>query len=160
MKLNGENYPLTVTNFIGNINNNIYKNQRFYKIINFTQLKVIHAGINPKNNFYEENNKFLNKIRPSIPLEISLNNEIEPIYKYQIKDPSSLGEIRNFFKSGSIAMVKNGEINSSATEFFFVTNKIPELDGRYSIFGQIVNGFEVLEKIDKKDFIFEIQISN
>ena len=57
-------------------------------------------------------------------------------------------------------MVKNGGINSSATEFFFVTNKIPELDGRYAVFGQIVKGFEVLEKIEKKDLIYEIQISN
>ena len=57
-------------------------------------------------------------------------------------------------------MVKNGEINSSATEFFFVTNKIKELDGRYAIFGQIVKGLEVIEKIDKKDFIYEIKISN
>ena len=154
MKLNGLNYPLTVTNFIGNIKNNIYNNKRFYKIINLTQVKVIHAGINL------ENNQFLNNHRHSIPLEISLNNEIEPIYKYQIKDPSSFGYIKNLFKIGSIAMVKHGEINSSSTEFFFVTNKIPEFDGRYAVFGQIVKGFEILEKIDKDDFIYEIQISD
>ena len=41
-----------------------------------------------------------------------------------------------------------------------VTNKIPEFDGRYAVFGQIVKGFEVLEKIEKKDLIYEIQISN
>ena len=52
-------------------------------------------------------------------------------------------------------MVKNGEINSSSTEFFFVTNKIQELDGRYAVFGQIIKGLEVLEKIDNKDFIYE-----
>jgi len=160
VKLNGEDYPLTVSNFIRNIKNNIYSNKRFYKTINLTQVKVIHAGINPENNLYQLNNQYLNKIRPSIPLEISLSKEIEPVYKYQIKDPSSFRYLKNFFKRGSIAMVKNGEINSSATEFFFVTNKIPELDGRYSIFGQIVKGWEVLEKIDRKDFIYEIKISN
>ena len=160
MKLNGVNYPLTVTNFIGNIKNNIYNNKRFYKIINLTQVKVIHAGINPENNFSQEYNQFLNNHRHSIPLEISLKNEIEPIYKYQIKDPSSFGYIKNLFKIGSIAMVKHGEINSSSTEFFFVTNKIPEFDGRYAVFGQIVKGLEILEKIDKQDFIYEIQISN
>ena len=160
VKLNGQDYPLTVSNFIRNIKNNIYSNKRFYKTINLTQVKVIHAGINPGNNLYQLNNQYLNKIRPSIPLEISLRKEIEPVYKYQIKDPSSFRYLKKFFKRGSIAMVKNGEINSSATEFFFVTNKIPELDGRYSIFGKIVKGLEVLEKIDKKDFIYEIKISN
>ncbi len=160
VKLNGEDYPLTVSNFIRNIKNNIYSNKKFYKTINLTQVKVIYAGINPGNDWYQLNNQYINKIRPSIPLEISLRKEIEPVYKYQIKDPSSFRYLKNFFKKGSIAMLKNGEINSSTTEFFFVTNKIPELDGRYSIFGQIVKGMEVLEKIDRKDFIYEIKISN
>ena len=56
-------------------------------------------------------------------------------------------------------MVKSGEKNSS-TEFFFVTNKFPELDGRYSIFGKVVKGIEILQKIDKEDLIYEIVISN
>ena len=57
-------------------------------------------------------------------------------------------------------MVKSGENKSSSTEFFFVTNKIQELDGRYSIFGKIINGLDVLEKINKEDFIKEVEISN
>ena len=65
----------------------------------------------------------------------------------------------NFFESGSIAMVKSGKKNSS-TEFFFVTNKIPELDGRYTIFGKIIKGFDVIEKINKEDLIREVKISN
>ena len=50
-------------------------------------------------------------------------------------------------------MVKSGKNYSSSTEFFFVTNNIPELDGRYSIFGKIIKGIDVLEKINKEDFI-------
>ena len=57
-------------------------------------------------------------------------------------------------------MVKSGKSNSSSTEFFFVTNKLPELDGRYSVFGKIVKGIEILDKIEKKDLIYEIMISN
>jgi len=57
-------------------------------------------------------------------------------------------------------MVKSGKKNSSSTEFFFVTNKIPELDGRYSIFGKIIKGLDVLEKINKEDYIKVVQISN
>ena len=64
------------------------------------------------------------------------------------------------FENGSLAMVKSGERKSSSTEFFFVTYKFPELDGRYSVFGKVVKGFEVLEKIDKKDLIYEIEISD
>ena len=57
-------------------------------------------------------------------------------------------------------MVKRGKNYSSSTEFFFVTNNIPELDGRYSIFGKIINGIGVLNKIEKEDYIKEINIAN
>ena len=57
-------------------------------------------------------------------------------------------------------MVKSGKNNSSSTEFFFVTNKIPELDGRYTIFGKIIKGLEVLKKIKKEDYINEVKLSN
>ena len=93
-------------------------------------------------------------------MEIKLKKEIEPKYNYQIKDPSESINLTNFFEKGSLAMVKSGEKNSSSTEFFFVTNKFPELDGRYSIFGKVVNGIEILQKIDKEDLIYEIVISN
>ena len=57
-------------------------------------------------------------------------------------------------------MVKTGKNNSSSTEFFFVTNKIPELDGRYSVFGRIIKGLDVLEEIKKEDYIKEVKIYN
>jgi len=57
-------------------------------------------------------------------------------------------------------MVKSGNTKSSSTEFFFVTTNIPELDGRYSIFGKIIKGYDVLEKINEEDFIKEVKISN
>ena len=48
MQLYGKNKPVTVSNFIQNVNKNIYKNKRFYKIINFPQVKVIHSGFSLK----------------------------------------------------------------------------------------------------------------
>ena len=57
-------------------------------------------------------------------------------------------------------MVKSGKDKSSSTEFFFVTSKIPELDGRYSIFGKIIKGLDLLKKINKDDYIEEVYISN
>ena len=160
VKLYGENNPVTVNNFIKNIRKNIYKNKRFYKIINLSQVQVIHSGIYPENDYYKKENQNLTNLRRNIPLEIKLKKEIEPKYRYQIEDPSEIFKLTYFFEKGSIAMVKSGERNSSSTEFFFVTNKFPELDGRYSIFGKVVKGIEILKKIDKEDLIYEIIISN
>ena len=160
VKLFGNDSPVTVSNFLENINNNIYKNTKFYKIINYPHLKLIHGGVNPQNTFNIERNQIYIKTSPSIPLEIKFKEEIKPRYNYQIKNPFETENLVNTFESGSMAMVKNRKNNSSSTEFFFVTNKIPELDGRYSVFGKIIKGLEILKQINKEDYIKDVKISN
>ena len=51
VKLFGRDNPVTVSNFIENIDNNIYRNKKFYKIISYPQQKFIHGGVNPENKF-------------------------------------------------------------------------------------------------------------
>ena len=160
VELFGKDNPVTVSNFLDNINKNIYTNQKFYKIIKYPQIKFIHGGFNPENKMYTQRNQILNKTSPSIPLEIKFKEESKPRYHYQIKNPYETEDLMNIFESGSIAMVKSGKNNSSSTEFFFVTNKIPELNGRYSIFGKITQGIDVLEQIQNGDFIIKVQIVN
>ncbi len=160
VELFGKDNPVTVSNFLENIENDIYENQKFYKIINFTQIRFVHAGVNPKNKLYFERNQNLSKTIPSIPLEIKFKDESKPRYNYQIKNPNESENLVNTFENGSIAMVKSGNTKSSSTEFFFVTSNIPELDGRYSIFGKIIKGLDVLKKINKEDYIKAVQIIN
>ena len=160
VELFGKDNPVTVSNFLENIDNGIYTNQKFYKIINYPQISFIHGGVNPENKLYIERNQNLNKTSPSIPLEIKFKEESKPRYNYQIKNPNEIENLVNTFENGSIAMVKSGKNKSSSTEFFFVTSKIPELDGRYSIFGKIIKGLDVLKKINKEDYIKAVEIIN
>ena len=160
VELFGKDNPVTVSNFLENVENNIYLNQKFYKVIKYPQLKFIHGGVNQENKIYIEKNQTINKTSPSIPLELKFKEEIKPRYNYQIKNPFDTRNLVYIFERGSIAMVKIGKNHSSSTEFFFVTNKIPELDGRYSIFGKIIIGLDVLDKITREDFIKEVKISN
>jgi len=118
VKLFGKHSPVTVSNFLENVDNNIYVNQKFYKIINYPQIKFIHGGVNPENKIYTERNKNLNKISPSIPLEIKFKEEIKPKYNYQIKNPNETENLVNTFESGSIAMVKKEKINLHLQNFF------------------------------------------
>ena len=78
VKLFGKDNPVTVSNFIENIENNIYKNKKFYKIISYPQQKFIHGGVNPENKFYIEQNQTINKTSLSIPLEIKFKEETKP----------------------------------------------------------------------------------
>ncbi len=54
-------------------------------------------------------------------------------------------------------MVKVNKNRSSSTEFFFSLNNLPEFDGRYSIFGRVISGLEILDNIDKNDLIKKIE---
>ena len=94
----------------------------------------------------------------SIPLEIKLNNE-ELIYENSIINPLKIKNLRHKFEKGSISMVKINETRSSSTEFFFSLNSLPEFDGRYSIFGRVISGLEILDKIDKNDLIKKIELN-
>ena len=70
VKLFGNDNPVTVSNFLENIDNNIYENKKFYKIINYPQITFIHGGVNPENKSYLKRKQNLNKTIPTIPLEI------------------------------------------------------------------------------------------
>ena len=92
----------------------------------------------------------------SIPLEIKLNNE-EPIYETAIINPMKIKNLRHKFEKGSLSMVKINQKSSSSTEFFFSLNTLPEFDGRYSIFGRVISGSEILDELDKTDLIKKIE---
>ena len=77
VKLFGKDNPVTVSNFLENIEKNIYVNQKFYKIINNPQISFIHGGDNPENKFYFELNQTIDKTSPSITLEIKFKEEIK-----------------------------------------------------------------------------------
>jgi len=149
-----ESHPVTVANFISKVKSNIYVNKNFYKIISYSNNKLIHNGLNKLNDFGQMNINDLDNF-DSIPLEIKLIDR-EPIYETSLINPLEIKNLRHNFEKGSISMVKINETRSSSTEFFFSLNSLPEFDGRYSIFGKVISGSEILDKIDKNDLIKKI----
>ena len=152
----GSSNPLTVSNFKKNISNNIYKNSKFYKLIEYTNTRIIRGGINPENKEYILNNKTIK----NIPLEIQLTTMQEPIYNREISDPLEFKFLKNTPQKGSISMVKISKTKSSSTEFFISTQKSAVLKGRYSVFGKVINGFEILENLESKDYLLNIEFNN
>jgi len=152
-----ESHPVTVANFISKVKSNTYVNKNFYKIISYSNNKLIHNGLNELNGFGVMNNWDEDK-SDSIPLEIKLNNK-EPTYENSIINPLEIKNLLHKFEKGSLSMVKINNKRSSSTEFFFSLNNLPEFDGRYSIFGRVISGTEILEKIDKNDLIQKIEFN-
>ena len=132
-------------------------NKNFYKIISYSSNKLIHNGLNKVNDFGNMNIEDLENFA-SIPLEIKLKNK-EPIYETSIINPQEIKNLLHKFEKGSLSMVKINEKRSSSTEFFFTLNKLPEFDGRYSIFGRIISGSEILDTIDKSDLIKKFEFN-
>ena len=155
IELFADSHPVTVANFISKVKSNVYVNKNFYKIINYSSNKLIHNGLNKLNDFGQINITDVENFA-SIPLEIKLNNE-KIIYETSIVNSLKIKNLRHTFEKGSISMVKINETRSSSTEFFFSLNSLPEFDGRYSIFGRVISGSEILDKIDKNDLIKKIE---
>ncbi len=157
VKLFVNSHPLTSANFISNVNKKLYDKSHFYKILNYQNTKIIYGGINSNEdlNGINEGSFYSNN---KIPLEIKLiNNKI--IYGIPIYDPPDIKKLKYKFEKGSLAMVKINNENSSSTEFFITLNDLPEFNGRYSVFGRVIKGIEVLENINKNDLIKSIDYS-
>ncbi|MDZ7264507.1 MAG: HEAT repeat domain-containing protein [candidate division KSB1 bacterium] len=60
---------------------------------------------------------------------------------------------------GSVGMALAGK-DTGGSQFFITHSPQPHLDGRYTIFGQVVAGMEVVDRIQPFDMIIEITISH
>lgn len=149
VELDGLNAPLTAGNFLRLINNKFYEGKTFHRVIKRPYPFIIQGGnYNSKSSVYGNSNKLL-------PLEIKLINEKLPRYNFPITNPNDLSKLQLVHKRGAIAMARSQAINSGSTEFYIALKRLPELDGRYTVFGKIIEGIEVIDSIEKGDKIIE-----
>jgi peptidyl-prolyl cis-trans isomerase A (cyclophilin A) len=52
-----------------------------------------------------------------------------------------------FDKAGKLAVANTGNPDSGGCQFFFTTEVMPQWTGKYTIFGEIVSGLDVAQKI-------------
>ena len=74
---------------------------------------------------------------------------------YSIPDEMT-GDIKP--EVGTLAMANAGP-NSGGSQFFVCQMPQPHLAGRYTIFGRMTSGFDVLTRIEKGDPILDVKIS-
>jgi len=61
------------------------------------------------------------------------------------------------FKRGTIGMATSGR-DTGGSQFFICLSDQPRLDGRYTAFGSVIEGWDVLDKIEIGDMILSIKI--
>jgi cyclophilin family peptidyl-prolyl cis-trans isomerase len=59
---------------------------------------------------------------------------------------------------GSLGMPRNEDPDSGGSQFFVTHRETPHLDGRYTLFGELRTGFEVLDAVEVGDRIESITL--
>jgi cyclophilin family peptidyl-prolyl cis-trans isomerase len=60
---------------------------------------------------------------------------------------------------GTIGLARGVDINSGDSQFYICLTTLPHLDGKYTVFGQVVEGLDVLPKLSKGDKILSMSLN-
>lgn len=52
---------------------------------------------------------------------------------------------------GTLAMARGPDPNSASSQFYICLSQLPDLDGKYTIFGQVVDGMDAVYKIGEAE---------
>ncbi|MEN9279280.1 MAG: peptidylprolyl isomerase, partial [Gloeomargarita sp. DG_1_4_bins_134] len=161
--LDGYNAPITAGNFLD------LAQLGFYNHLPFTRAEesyVVQAG-DPPGDAEGYLDPRTGQTR-RIPLEIKVAGDQQPLYGTTLETAGRYLDkpVLPFAAYGTLAMARSeSDPNSASSQFFFLLFE-PELtpaginllDGRYAVFGYLVQGREVLEKIRAGDEIERIEI--
>ena len=59
---------------------------------------------------------------------------------------------------GTVAMARGSALDSAGSQFYIARTTLPHLDKKYTVFGQMTSGFDVLDKIKQGDAIKKISV--
>lgn len=57
---------------------------------------------------------------------------------------------------GTVAMARSQEINSADSQFYISLGIHPHLDNQYTVFGQVIEGIDIVKKINKGDKMLKV----
>lgn len=96
-------------------------------------------------------------------------HRVIPNFVIQTGDPNGTGtggsgqKLKGEFNSiqhikGTVAMARAKDPDSADSQFYISLNTLPHLDGNYTVFGQVTDGLNVLEKITRGDKIINLTL--
>ena len=55
-------------------------------------------------------------------------------------------------------MARSEDPNSASAQFYIALRALPELDGRYAVFGRVTSGMEVVDRITQGDKLISAKL--
>jgi peptidyl-prolyl cis-trans isomerase B (cyclophilin B) len=168
IEVDGDNAPVTAGNFVDLVERGVYDGLVFHRVVKEPQPFVAQGG-DPQSkdpNFPVSRlgtGGFINpqtKQRRFIPLEIKLEGEAEPTYNKAMGMQSGLSSPPVILKHdrASVAMARSQPPDSASSQFYISLADLAFLDGDYAVFGKVIQGMDVVDKIEQGDRIESAKI--
>jgi peptidyl-prolyl cis-trans isomerase B (cyclophilin B) len=93
-----------------------------------------------------------------LPLELFLQGEATPRYGQIAAGPGQQSRLKLPHQRGSLAMARSEAPNSASAQFYIALRALPELDGRYAVFGRVTSGMDVVDRIKQGDKVISAQV--
>jgi peptidyl-prolyl cis-trans isomerase B (cyclophilin B) len=163
-ELDGAAAPLTAGNFVDLVQKGTYNGTVFHRVVRQPSPFVVQGGdplsANPMTppSQYGQGSFIENGEARLIPLEIRLKQDQGPTYGRELTAPGITRQLALVHQRGALAMARSADPNSASAQFYVALQALPELDGRYAVFGRVSEGMEVIDRIEQGDRIIRATV--
>jgi peptidyl-prolyl cis-trans isomerase B (cyclophilin B) len=166
IELDGDAAPLTAGNFLDLVRRGAYNGTAFHRVVRQPTPFVVQGGDPLSANPVVPTNQYGSGsfIDPKsgeerlIPLEVKLAAEKSPRYGQELLTPGVTRQLALAHQRGAVAMARSADPNSASAQFYVALQALPELDGRYAVFGRVSQGMEVVDRIQQGDRIVKATV--
>jgi peptidyl-prolyl cis-trans isomerase B (cyclophilin B) len=161
IEVDGDAAPLTAGNFVDLVRRGVYNGTVFHRVVKEPVPFVVQGGDPASANASTPPAQYGlgSYVDPStgntrlIPLEIKRQGEAEPRYGEPVTSPGITRQLVLAHQRGAVAMARSSDPNSASAQFYVALQALPELDGRYAVFGRVTQGMDVIDSINQGDKI-------
>ncbi len=166
LSLDGNAAPLTAGNFVDLVKRGTYNGTAFHRVVREPVPFVVQGGDPSSADAKVPASQYGTGdfIDPStgeareIPLELKLGKESQPRYGETISSAALNRDLVLSHLRGAVAMARSNEPNSASAQFYVALEALPELDGRYAVFGRVTKGMDVIDRIQQGDRIIKAAV--
>ncbi|WP_375515383.1 peptidylprolyl isomerase [uncultured Nostoc sp.] len=165
IEVDGTDAPITAGNFVDLVQKGVYDGLAFHRVVREPQPFVVQGGdpqskdpkvpadrlgtgsyIDPKTG----NARY-------IPLEVKAKGSDTPTYNKPFDATAQPVVLPH--KQGAVAMARSQSPGSASAQFYFALADLAFLDGNYAVFGNVTQGFDVVNKIQQGDRIDSAKVT-